>query len=109
MKKRTYWSRLTRWVDLLLPFDFEIFYNPGRIIGIAGYLSRHPSKIERESVKATNLWNNWFTVNHVNGVKSILAEEYRVPIRGRQWINLTRDDKRSKSEQSHVNTCKQTA
>ena len=95
---KTYSSRLTRWVDRLLPFDFEIFHAPGRTIGIADYLSRHPSPIEGTSVKAEELWNNWFTVNHVNNVNSILAEEFNGPIRGRHWIKLRRDDERSKSE-----------
>ena len=93
----TYSSRLTRWVDRLLPFDFEIFHAPGRTIGIADYLSRHPSPIEGRSVKADELWNNWFTVNHVNNVNSILAEEFNGPIRGSKWIKLRRDDARSKS------------
>ena len=41
---KTYSSRLTRWVDRVLPFDFEIFHAPERTIGIADfldYLSRH--------------------------------------------------------------------
>ena len=42
---KTYSSRLTRWVDRLLQFDFDIFHAPGRTIGIADYLSRHPSQI----------------------------------------------------------------
>ena len=91
---KTYSSRLTRWVDRLLPFDFEIFHAPGRTIGIANYLSRHPSPIEGTE----ELWNNWFTVNHVNNVNSILAEEFNGPIRGRHWIKLRRGDERSKSE-----------
>ena len=99
---KTYSNRLTRWVDRLLPFDFDIFHAPGRTIGIADYLSRHPSQIEGESVKAKELWNNWFTVNHVNNVNSILAEEFTRPIRGRQWLKLNREDRRSKSEQTHA-------
>ena len=94
---RTYSSRLTRWDDCLLPFDYGIFHAPGRTIGIADYLSRHPSPIEGASVKADELWNNWFTVNHVNNVNSILAEEINGPIRSRKWIKLRRDDARSKS------------
>ena len=99
--KKTYSSRLTRWVDRLLPFDFEIFHAPGVAIGIADYLSRHLSQIEGESVKAKDLCDNWFTVNHVSDVNSILAEEFNRPIRGRQWLKLRRDDKCSKSKQTH--------
>ena len=98
---KTYSSRLTRWVDRLLPFDFEIFHAPGWTIGIADYLSKHPSQLEGKSVKAKDLWNNCITVNFVNNVKSILAEKFNRPIRGRQWLKLRRDDKRSKREQTH--------
>ena len=94
---KTYSSRLTRWVDRLLPFDFEIAHAPGRTMGITDYLSRHPSPIEGESIKATELWNTWFTVNHVNNLNAVLANELNEPIRGRKWIKLQRNDKRSKS------------
>ena len=92
---KTYSSRLTRWVDRLLPFDFEIiFHAPGLTIGIADCLSRHPSQNEGESVKAAELWNNWFTVNHVNDVKSVLAQEFNGLIRGRRW--LIKSERRTK-------------
>ena len=105
---KTYSSRLTRWVDRLLPFEFEIFHAPGRTMGIADYLSRHPSPIEVESMNASELWNTWFTVNHVNNLNDVLAEEINQPIRGRRWLKLPRNDKRSKSAQLPVKN-KQTA
>ena len=40
---KTYFSRLTRWVDKLLPFDFDINHKPGSKMGIVDYLSRHPT------------------------------------------------------------------
>ena len=94
---KTYSSRLTKWVDRLLPSEFEIAHAPGRTMGIADYLSRHPSPIEGESIKPTELWNTWFTVNHVNNLNAILANELNEPIRRRKWIKLQRNDKRSKS------------
>ena len=63
---KTYSSRLTRWVDRLLPFNFEIEHAPGRTMGLADYLSRYPSKQLGENFKAESLWNNWFTVNVIN-------------------------------------------
>ena len=78
---KTYSSRLTRWADRLLPFEFEIFHALGRTIGSADYLSRHPSPIEGESVNASELWNTWFTVNHVNNLNDVLASELNEPIR----------------------------
>ena len=37
---KTYQSRLTRWADRLLPFDFDIFHISGCKLGIMDYLSR---------------------------------------------------------------------
>ena len=39
----TFSSRVTRWVDRLFPFDFTVVHAPGRTLGLADYLSRHPS------------------------------------------------------------------
>ena len=65
-KNKTYSSRLT--------------HAPARTNGIA-YLSRHPLQLVGEKVKATEQWKNWFNVNHVKKVNSILAEEFNGPIR----------------------------
>ena len=40
---KTYQSRLSRWVDRLLPFNFTIEHIPGKNMGFADYLSRNPS------------------------------------------------------------------
>ena len=40
---KTYQSRLTRWVDRLLPFHFSVEHIPGKNMGFADYLSRNPS------------------------------------------------------------------
>ena len=60
---KTYSSRLTRWVDRLLPFDFVIVHTPGRTLGMADYLSRHPSEYEGAVAKAEDLFIDWFTIN----------------------------------------------
>ena len=39
---KSYNSRLTRWVDRLLPFDFSIDHLPGSKIGLVDYISRDP-------------------------------------------------------------------
>ena len=36
-------SRLTRWADKLLPFDFIVDHLLGKKMGFVDYLSRHPS------------------------------------------------------------------
>ena len=40
---KTHQSRLTRWADRLLPFDFDIFHISGGKLGIVDYLSRYPT------------------------------------------------------------------
>ena len=39
---KSYNSRLTRWVDRLLPFDFSIDHLPGTKMGLVVYISRDP-------------------------------------------------------------------
>ena len=57
---KTYQSRLTRWVDRLLPYQFKIVHIPGRDMGIVDYLSRDPyndpwpeSELDKKFVVAT--------------------------------------------------------
>ena len=40
---KTYQSRLTRWVDRLLPYQFKVVYIPGKDMGILDYMSREPN------------------------------------------------------------------
>ena len=40
---KTYQSRLTRWVDRLLPYQFKIVHILGKDMGIVDYLSREPT------------------------------------------------------------------
>ena len=43
LRMKTYSSRLTTWIDRLIPFNMELVHQPGRTTGLADYLSRHPS------------------------------------------------------------------
>ena len=67
---KTYSSRLTRWIDRLLPFDMEIIHQPGRTMGLADYLSRHPSDYNENewSKNSKELWESWFVVISVENV-----------------------------------------
>ena len=67
MANKTYSSRLTRWVDRLLPFQFTVTHSPDRAIGMADYLFRHPSPSNQNNqAKAKELWNYWFTINKID-------------------------------------------
>ena len=61
-------NRLTTWVDRLLPFDFPVIPELCRSLGLADYLSRHPSEYESSSVKAEEMFNRWFTINVVDEI-----------------------------------------
>ena len=67
---KTYSSRLTRWIDRLLPFEMEVIHQPGRTLGLADYLSRHPNEHnEKEwSKNAKELGESWFVVNSVEEI-----------------------------------------
>ena len=41
---KSYNSRLTRWIDRLLPFDFNIEHIPGTRMGLVDFISRQPNQ-----------------------------------------------------------------
>ena len=41
--KKLYQSRLSRWMDRLIPFDYEVKHVPGRSLGIVDCMSRQPT------------------------------------------------------------------
>ena len=49
---KTFSSRLTRWVDRMMPFEFEVIHAPGRVMGMADYLSRHPTELMGNAIKS---------------------------------------------------------
>ena len=82
---------LTRWVDRLLSFNFSVIHAPGRTIGFADYLSRHPSKYCGSTVKAEEMFNSWFTINVVDEIVPQLSrklanknEPIRIRIEGKR-------------------------
>ena len=68
-KNKTLFSRLTRWLDRLIPFDFVIEHKPGAKIGLADYLSRHPS----EPPKPISQYDNLFTVAKIASIRKSLG------------------------------------
>ena len=62
---KTYQSRLSRWVDRLLPFNFTIEQIPGKNMGFEDYLSRNPSgKLSPESED-----DEKFVINTIHEIK----------------------------------------
>ena len=90
--EKTFSSRLTRWVDRLLPFDFEITHAPGRVLGFADYLSRHPKELEGTTIHAEKLWNEWFTVNIISKFDVISVDEAKAMVAQKgKVLTRTRD------------------
>ena len=70
-KNKTMFSRLRRWLDRLIPFDFQVEHKPGAKIGLADYLSRYPS-LEPQPVST---YDSMFTVAKINRIRSALGFE----------------------------------
>ena len=68
---KTYQSRLTRWVDRLLPFNFTIELVPGNDMGFADYSSRNPS--QHPPPPSTD--DTKFIINTINDFKYILLND----------------------------------
>ena len=57
-KNKTMFSRLTRWLDRLIPFDFQVENIPEAKTGLADYLSRQPSMDDKQ----VSTFDSMFTV-----------------------------------------------
>ena len=86
---KTISSRITRWVDRLLPFDFQVIHSPRRVLGFADHLSRHPSEIKGSVVNSEKLWNDWFTVNTITKIDAI-SENVTTPLGTSKAMSLPR-------------------
>ena len=67
---KTYQSRLTRWVDRLLPFNFNLEHIPGKNMGFADYLSRNP----KNNPPPPSSDDTKFIVNLINDFKFVLTQ-----------------------------------
>ena len=68
---KTYQSRLTRWVDRFLPFNFTIEHVPGKDMGFADYLGRNPS----QPPPPPSTDDTQFIINTINDFKYILLND----------------------------------
>ena len=66
---KSYNSRLTRWIDRLLPFDFNIKHIPGAKMGLVDYISRQPN----QEAKITNKYDEEFAVATITRIRDAIA------------------------------------
>ena len=69
---KSYNSRLTRWVYLLLPFDFNIEHIPGAKKKLVDYISRQPN----QEAKVTNQNDGKFAVETITRIGKAIAAIY---------------------------------
>ena len=67
--KKSYQSRLARWADRLLSFDFEVIHVPGVTLGIVDYLSRNPTFSAPES----SAYDELFVVKSIEAFHKALS------------------------------------
>ena len=76
---KSYNSRLTRWIDRLLPFDFKIEHIPGTIVGLVDYISRQPNQKE----KSITQYDEEFMVATISRIRdaitSLFSHSNKVP------------------------------
>ena len=69
---KSYNSRLTRWIDRLLGFDFNIEHIPGAKMGLIDYISRQPN----QEAKVTNKYDEEFAVATITRIRDAIAAIY---------------------------------
>ena len=69
---KSYNSRLTRWIDRLLPFDFNIEHISGAKMGLVDYISRQPN----QEAKVTNKYDEEFAVATITRFHDAIAAIY---------------------------------
>ena len=69
-------------------------HEPGRTLGLADYLSRHPSDYESSTVKAEEMFNSWFTVNVVDEIVPSMNRKVTIE---NEPIRIEREIKESKA------------
>ena len=72
---KTYQSRLTRWVDRLLPFHFSVEHVPGKNMGFADYLNRN---LTGEAIQPTDEDKN-LVINTIEEIKLFITRNSLSP------------------------------
>ena len=76
---KSYNSRLTRWVDRLLPFDLNIEHIPGAKTGLVDYISRQPNR----EAKFTNKDDEELAIATITCIRDAITAIY---------VNITRQN-----------------
>ena len=92
---KTYQSRLTRWVDRLLPFHFKVEHVSGKNMGFTDYLSRHPN-----SPPTGENMNENHVINLITSLKYALATNQRKLTNQKARLRSTQNDVKNHSNRN---------
>ena len=96
---KTYQSRLSRRVDILLPFNYTIEHIPGENMGFADYLSRHPSG----TPVPTNEDIEKFFINLIHELKHAILNQNFTPLGSiKQTDNFNQSESNTQNERNDV-------
>ena len=98
---KTFFSRLTRWYDRLVPYDFKVEHRQGSKMGMTDYLSRFPSAEAPE----TSHYDENFTVAKIRLINAALRPKDKMKPRG-QKVNKIKPKPAVWGEQSCFDTMK---
>ena len=80
---KSYNSLLTRWIDRLLPFDFNIEHIPGNRMGLVDYILRQPN----QKAKSIAQYDEEFMVATISRIRdaitSLFSHSNKIPFRKR--------------------------
>ena len=98
----SYNSRLTRWIDRLLPFDFNIEHIPGTRMGLVDYISRQPN----QEAKSITQYDEEFMVATISrirdAIKSLFNHSKKIPFHKRH----TNSEYQLQVNKTRVHSCK---
>ena len=86
---KTHQSRLTRWADRFLPFDFDIFHISGGKLGIVDYLPRYPTF---EAPRTSNFDEQYVVkcINRFFDARDFLDEWAKYHSPTKELLNITK-------------------
>ena len=99
---KSYNSKLTRWIDRLLPFDFNIEHIPGTRMGLVDYISRQPN----QKAKSITQYDEEFMVAAISRIRdaitSLFSHSNKIPFNKRH----TNSKNKLQVYKTHVHFCK---
>ena len=98
---KTFFSRLTRWYDQLVPYEFKVEHRQGSKMGMANYLSQFPSAEAPE----TSHYDENFTVAKIRMINAALRPKDKMKPRGQQ-VNYIKPKPTVGGDQSCFDTTK---